>query len=182
MKLSPSVCCSPCSACAPVRDTTRWRRSCRRPLRREEAQRQFDRGGTSPCATSASSFVRLARARDRASGARLPRKEDDRLMRGRGQFVATFALPDCRTSLSSAARWRMRASAASMSPERYRGSVFTAVGSRRRQSDPRGLGLAGLQGLRAAGARHRTRCVRSANSSPCAWRRRAPKPRISRRR
>ena len=27
MKLSPSVCCSPRSACAPVRDTTRWRQS-----------------------------------------------------------------------------------------------------------------------------------------------------------
>ena len=35
-KSSPSVCCSPRSACAPVRDTTLWRQFCRRPLRRRE--------------------------------------------------------------------------------------------------------------------------------------------------
>ena len=60
-------------------------------------------------------------------GARLPRKEDDRLMRGRGQFVADIrlaGLQDVAFVRSPLAHARIRGIHV---PERYRGSVFTAA-------------------------------------------------------
>ncbi len=60
-------------------------------------------------------------------GARLPRKEDDRLMRGRGQFVADIrlaGLQDIAFVRSPLAHARITAIHI---PERYRGSVFTAA-------------------------------------------------------
>ncbi len=60
-------------------------------------------------------------------GARLPRKEDDRLMRGRGQFVADIRL----AGLQDVAFVRSPLAHARISgihvPERYRGKVFTAA-------------------------------------------------------
>ncbi len=59
-------------------------------------------------------------------GARLPRKEDDRLMRGRGQFVADIrlaGLQDVAFVRSPLAHARLRGIHV---PERFRGSVFTA--------------------------------------------------------
>ena len=60
-------------------------------------------------------------------GARLPRKEDDRLMRGRGQFVADIrlaGLQDVAFVRSPLAHALIRGIHV---PERYRGSVFTAA-------------------------------------------------------
>lgn len=60
-------------------------------------------------------------------GARLPRKEDDRLMRGRGQFVADIrlaGLQDVAFVRSPVAHARIKAIHV---PERYRGVVFTAA-------------------------------------------------------
>ena len=60
-------------------------------------------------------------------GARLPRKEDDRLMRGRGQIVADIrlaGLQDVAFVRSPLAHALIRGIQV---PERYRGSVFTAA-------------------------------------------------------
>ncbi|MBJ7408267.1 MAG: xanthine dehydrogenase family protein molybdopterin-binding subunit, partial [Bradyrhizobium sp.] len=60
-------------------------------------------------------------------GARLPRKEDDRLMRGRGQYVGDVrlaGLQDVAFVRSPLAHARIRGIHV---PERYRGSVFTAA-------------------------------------------------------
>lgn len=60
-------------------------------------------------------------------GARVPRKEDDRLMRGRGQFVADIRMPrmqDVAFVRSPLAHARIRGIAV---PERYRAQVFTAA-------------------------------------------------------
>ena len=60
-------------------------------------------------------------------GARLPRKEDDRLMRGRGQYVADIrlsGLQDVAFVRSPLAHARLRGIAV---PDRYRGNVFTAA-------------------------------------------------------
>lgn len=60
-------------------------------------------------------------------GARLPRKEDDRLMRGRGQFVADIrlaGLQDVAFVRSPVAHARIKAIHV---PERFRDVVFTAV-------------------------------------------------------
>ncbi len=60
-------------------------------------------------------------------GARVPRKEDDRLMRGRGQFVADIrlaGLQDVAFLRSPVAHARIRAIHV---PERYRDVVFTAA-------------------------------------------------------
>src|SRR3979490_2124031 len=60
-------------------------------------------------------------------GARLPRKEDDRLMRGRGQFVADVrlaALQDVAFVRSPLAHALIRGIHV---PERYRASVFTSA-------------------------------------------------------
>ena len=60
-------------------------------------------------------------------GARLPRKEDDRLMRGRGQYVADIRLAglhDVAFVRSPLAHARIRGVHV---PERHRGSVFTAA-------------------------------------------------------
>ena len=60
-------------------------------------------------------------------GVRLPRKEDDRLMRGRGQFVADIrlaGLQDVAFVRSPLAHALIRGIHV---PERYRGSVFTAA-------------------------------------------------------
>src|ERR1700761_6173106 len=60
-------------------------------------------------------------------GARLPRKEDDRLMRGRGQFVADIrlaGLQDVAFVRSPLAHARIRGIDV---PERYRAHVFTAA-------------------------------------------------------
>jgi len=59
-------------------------------------------------------------------GVRLPRKEDDRLMRGRGQFVADIrlaGLQDVAFVRSPLAHARIRGIQV---PEQYRTSVFTA--------------------------------------------------------
>src|SRR5258707_7239314 len=60
-------------------------------------------------------------------GARLPRKEDDRLMRGRGQYVADIrlsGLQDVAFVRSPLAHARIRGI---VTPERYRRNVFTAA-------------------------------------------------------
>src|SRR5437588_12341142 len=60
-------------------------------------------------------------------GARLPRKEDDRLMRGRGQYVADIrlsGLQDVAFVRSPLAHARIRGIHV---PERYRAYVFTAA-------------------------------------------------------
>src|SRR5258708_36682649 len=60
-------------------------------------------------------------------GARLLRKEDDRLMRGRGQFVADIrvaGLQDVAFVRSPLAHARIRSITV---PERFRGVVFTAA-------------------------------------------------------
>ena len=60
-------------------------------------------------------------------GARVPRKEDDRLMRGRGQFVADIrlaGLQDVAFVRSPVAHARIKAVHV---PERYRAAVFTAT-------------------------------------------------------
>ena len=70
-------------------------------------------------------------------GARVPRKEDDRLMRGRGQFVADIrlaGLQDVAFVRSPVAHARIRAIHI---PERYRDVVFTSAD------------LAGIQPIRA---------------------------------
>ena len=88
-------------------------------------------------------------------GARLPRKEDDRLMRGRGQFVADIrlaGLQDVAFVRSPLAHARIRGitGAGAVSRQRlHRGR------SGRRQADPRRVCAAGLQDLRATGARDR---------------------------
>ena len=77
---------------------------------------------------------------DALSGARLPRKEDDRLMRGRGQYVADIrlsGLQDVAFVRSPLAHARIRGIAV---PERYRGCVFTAAD------------LAGVRPIRAVSA------------------------------
>src|SRR3954449_6830653 len=126
MKLSPSVCCSPRSVCVRVRDTTLWRQFCRRLLRRREVS-----------VSSIGENVTVRNEREFPSaggpgagqgvGARLPRKEDDRLMRGRGQFVADIRLAGLqdvafvRSPLAHALIRGIRV------PDRYRDSVFTAA-------------------------------------------------------
>ena len=60
-------------------------------------------------------------------GARLPRKEDDRLMRGRGQYVGDIRMPkmqDVAFVRSPLAHARIRAIHV---PEGYRDRVFTAA-------------------------------------------------------
>ena len=60
-------------------------------------------------------------------GASLPRKEDDRYMRGRGQYVADIRLPGMREVAfvrSPLAHARIRGVRV---PEKYRGSVFVAA-------------------------------------------------------
>jgi len=47
-------------------------------------------------------------------GVRLPRKEDDRLMRGRGQFVADIRLAGLQDVAFVRSRWRTRGFAGSM--------------------------------------------------------------------
>ncbi|MBR0849097.1 xanthine dehydrogenase family protein [Bradyrhizobium diazoefficiens] len=64
---------------------------------------------------------------DQGVGARLPRKEDDRFMRGRGQYVADIRLPGLRDVAfvrSPLAHGRIKAIHV---PERYSGLVFTAA-------------------------------------------------------
>src|SRR5882757_2981568 len=139
MKSLQSVCCSLRSASAPARDTMRWRQSCRRQLRRSEA-------GVS----SVEENVRVRNERDfppaggagarQGVGARLPRKEDDRLMRGRGQYVADIrlsGLQDVAFVRSPLAHARLQGIAV---PERYHGNVFTAAD------------LAGIKPIRAVSA------------------------------
>ena len=68
-----------------------------------------------------------APAEKQGVGARVPRKEDDRLMRGRGQFVADIrlsGLQDVAFVRSPVAHARIRAIHV---PERYRDVVFTAA-------------------------------------------------------
>src|ERR1700749_1738691 len=68
-----------------------------------------------------------APASQRGVGARVLRKEDDRLMRGRGQFVGDIRLPglqDVAFVRSPVAHARVRGIHV---PERYRGVVFSAA-------------------------------------------------------
>ena len=112
-------------------------------------------------------------------GARLIRKEDDRLMRGRGQFVADLrfaGMQDVAFVRSPLAHARIRGIAI---PPALRDAVFIASDLVRRQADPRRIGVARLQGLRAACARNRARRASSANWSRCASRRLVRRPRIS---
>src|SRR6202795_291975 len=104
-------------------------------------------------------------------GARLLRKEDDRFMRGRGQYVADIrlaGLQDVAFVRSPLAHARIKAIHI---PERYRDVVFTAAD------------LTGIKPIRAVTslpgfkiseqpvlATGKVRHVGS--SSPCAWRRR----------
>ena len=88
-------------------------------------------------------------------GARLPRKEDDRFMRGRGQFVADIrlaGLQDVAFVRSPLAHARIRGIDV---PERYRASVFTAAD------------LTGVNPIRAVSGLP-GKCVRSASSLRCA--------------
>ena len=101
-------------------------------------------------------------------GARLLRKEDDRLMRGRGEFVADIRLAgmqDVAFVRSPLAHARIRGIRI---PPQSADSVFTAADLDGRQADPRRLGAARLQGVRAAGARHRQGAPRRRARSPCA--------------
>ena len=69
---SPSACSRRCSACAPASASTRPRRSCPR---------------CSPALSRSRDETMAAQCRGKGVGARLPRKEDDRFLRGRGEFV-----------------------------------------------------------------------------------------------
>ena len=72
-------------------------------------------------------FSAVAPADGQGVGARVPRKEDDRLMRGRGQFVADIrlaGLQDVAFVRSPVAHARIKAVHV---PERYRAAVFTAT-------------------------------------------------------
>ena len=73
------------------------------------------------------SFLPQVAGAGQGVGARLPRKEDDRLMRGRGQFVADIrlaGLQDVAFVRSPLAHALIRGIHV---PEHYRGSVFTAA-------------------------------------------------------
>ena len=78
-------------------------------------------------------------------GASVARKEDDRFLRGRGQYVADFRFPGIRDVAfvrSAIAHGRIRAIHV---PPGLEGAVFTAARPGRRQADPRGHGVARLQ-------------------------------------
>ena len=88
-------------------------------------------------------------------GARLLRKEDDRFMRGRGQYVADIrlaGLQDVAFVRSPLAHARIRAIHV---PERYRDVVFTAADLTGVKPIRAVSGLARLQDIGTAGARHR---------------------------
>ena len=88
-------------------------------------------------------------------GARLLRKEDDRLMRGRGEFVADIRLPACGMWRSCAARSRTRASAASSIPPSIADSVFTAADLAGVKPIRAVSGLPGFKASEQPVARHR---------------------------
>ena len=89
-------------------------------------------------------------------GARLLRKEDDRLMRGRGQFVADLRFAGMKdvAFVRSPAR-ACDASAESTFPTAHRGRRLHGDRSDGRQADPRRFRPARLQAVRAAVARAR---------------------------
>jgi carbon-monoxide dehydrogenase large subunit len=108
-------------------------------------------------------------------GARLERKEDDRFMRGRGQFVADIrvvGLMDVAFVRSPLAHARIKAIHV---PDRHRDAVFTAA-------DLTGVkpirAISGLPGFKIS-EQPPARCAMSANSLPCAWRRPGRRPRTS---
>jgi carbon-monoxide dehydrogenase large subunit len=84
-------------------------------------------------------------------GHSVPRKEDDRYLRGRGEFIADIRLAGMRTSPSCAARWRMRASARIHVPDNAVGRVFTAADLTACRSVAVSA-LPGFKNLRPAGA------------------------------
>ena len=80
--------------------------------------------------------------KEQGVGARLVRKEDDRLLRGRGQFVADlrFRRHERRRVRAKPAR-SCASSRHNEFPTLIRSAVFTARRSRRRQADPRRIRL-----------------------------------------
>ncbi len=113
-----------CTRCAapPMR-----RAPCCRCRRRPLLRSSTSSGGPTACwcAPRRTSSRRAIERRGRRGA--LPRKEDDRLMRGRGQYVGDLRSRGCRTSPSCAARWRMPASAPSTCLRRTATGVFTAA-------------------------------------------------------
>ncbi len=112
-------------------------------------------------------------------GARLLRKEDDRLMRGRGQFVA-----DIRLAGHAGRRVRPQPARACAPPRHLGPDRPARRGVHRgrpdgRQADPRGIGAAAASRCRSSRCSPPRRCATSASWSPCASPRPAPKPRTS---
>ena len=119
----------------------------------------------------------MSPGRSQGIGARLLRKEDDRFLMGRGQYVGDFKLPGMqevaflRSPLAHASIKGVRV------PAKLRDRVFIAedlgaVAPIRADTALPGF-KSSVQPVLA-----RVRCATSASSSPCALRARAPKPRI----
>ena len=115
---------------------------------------------------------------DRGIGARVPRKEDARHLHGRGSFVSDMMLPgqsEVAFLRSPVAHGRIRGIG---KPAGSRGRSFTradlAAKDDRRADD----GAEATSSPRSRRSRT-TRCASSARRSPCASRRRAPRPRTS---
>jgi len=109
-------------------------------------------------------------------GARLARKEDDRFMRGRGQYVADIrvnGLQDVAFVRSPLAHARIKAIHV---PDRYRDVVFTSADLTGIKTDPRRFRSARLQNLRATcfgdrqGAPRRRACRHVRGADPGAGR------------
>ena len=114
-------------------------------------------------------------------GASLPRKEDDRFMRGRGQYVAES---DCRDARRRVPAQPGRACAHPRHREARRAARrrLHRGGSRRREADPGGLRrCAGFKTSEQPVARRRQGAPRRRDRSRCASPRRGPRPRTSRR-
>ena len=112
-------------------------------------------------------------------GASVLRKEDDRFLRGRGQYVADFRIPGAREVAfvrSTVAHGRIRNVHV---PDEHRNAVFTAERSGRRQADPGGDRAERLQAFLRADPGDSTRCAMSASWSPSASPARARRRRIS---
>ena len=114
-------------------------------------------------------------------GASVARKEDDRFLRGRGQYVADFRFPGIRDVAfvrSTIAHGRIRAIHV---PPGFEGAVFTAPiwSASSRSARRRRCAASSIPPSRSW---RRTRCGMWARSSPCASAARAPRPRTSPRR
>src|SRR5258708_849707 len=121
-----TVCCSRNFACAQARAMTQSLRFCHKRSQRSHARQIHVERRFMPLADSDSSSDAKAGS-GQGVGARLLRKEDDRFMRGRGQYVADIrlaGLQDVAFVRSPLAHARITAIHV---PERYRDVVFTAA-------------------------------------------------------